>query len=163
MRLAALFALWIIAAGPAAAQTGDLPESSESYADDIKDFPVKLGDTYETVKRVYQTELEPIPFRGATEQGSSLRLKSRGVWFFFKRDGKIYTVRFDAPYPGAVGGVKIGDSLALLQKLRGNPIRTVPSPHPLIPRGLIYYLDDVITVRYNVNSQDLVETVFWFR
>lgn len=150
MHLGTVLALWILSTTIAFAQS-----------EDVKNFPIKLGDTYERVKEVYQTPLEPEPYRSAAvTRGSHLRLKTKGVWFFFTREGKIYTIRFDAPYNGTIGGMKIGDNLAQLQKTLGKPVKSPPQLSPLAPRPQIYYLDDATTANYYVNSDDEIETIF---
>ena len=49
----------------------------------IEGLPIKVGDTYEEVKAAYQTELKPEPT--TTPGSTSLRLRTKGVWFFFNK------------------------------------------------------------------------------
>src|SRR5262245_11671045 len=77
----------------------------------IDGLPIRLNDTYAKVKRVYQTDLTPEPTESSAQKDAkALRLRTKGVWFFFDRGGRIYTIRLDAPFAGSIGGVKIGDS-----------------------------------------------------
>jgi hypothetical protein len=131
----------------------------------IEGLPVWLGDTVDKVKEVYQTKLDPEPSESPIQRGSTaLRLKTKGVWFFFNRDGKIYTIRIEAPFHGTINGVKIGDTASKMLKVLGQPAK-VPKPiagltNVMLPRTYIYYLDDVTTANFQVNSDDEIETVF---
>jgi hypothetical protein len=130
----------------------------------IEGLPVSIGDTSDKVREVYQTKLEPEPNETSLMKGTTaLRLKTKGVWFFFTREGKIYTIRLEAPFPGTIGGVKIGDTASKMLKVLGNPAK-VPKPigglNANLPRSYIYYLDDVTTANFQVNSDDEVEIVF---
>jgi hypothetical protein len=129
----------------------------------VEGLPVWIGDTSDKVRDVYQTKLEPEPNETSLLKGTTaLRLKTKGVWFFFTREGKIYTIRLEAPFPGTIGGVKIGDTASKMLKVLGNPAK-VPKPiggSNLAPRSYIYYLDDVTTANFQVNSDDEVEIVF---
>jgi hypothetical protein len=51
----------------------------------IEGLPVWIGDTVDKVMEVYQTKLEPEPNDNTTQRGTtSLRLKTKGVWFFLQ-------------------------------------------------------------------------------
>jgi hypothetical protein len=127
----------------------------------IEGLPIWIGDTVDKVKEVYQTKLEPEPNENTAQRGTtSLRLKTKGVWFFFSKEGKIYTIRLEAPFPGKINGVKIGDTAAKMLKMLGEPAK-VPKPiNNALPRSYIYYLDDVTTANFQVNSDDEIEIVF---
>jgi hypothetical protein len=92
-------------------------------------MPVAIGDTYEKVKRAYGTLKTPSEFceGGNTGTGTTscskkqLRLEDRGIWFFFDAQGKIYSMRFDPPWAGSVGGIKIGDTKAMVERQLGAP------------------------------------------
>jgi hypothetical protein len=139
------------------------PPSLPAVNPNVEGLPVWIGDTSDKVRDVYQTKLEPEPNETSMMKGTTtLRLKTKGVWFFFTREGKIYTIRLEAPFPGAIGGVKIGDTASKMLKVLGNPAK-VPKPiggSNLAPRSYIYYLDDVTTANFQVNSDDEVEIVF---
>jgi hypothetical protein len=131
----------------------------------IEGLPVWIGDTADKVKEAYQTPLEPEPADNSAIRGTtSLRLKTKGVWFFFNRDGKITTIRLEAPFKGKINGVKIGDTASKMLKILGNPAK-VPRPFAginsnLLPRSYIYYLDDVTTANFQVSPDDEVDIVF---
>jgi hypothetical protein len=150
MRFSAIVTLLIVSATAAWAQSND-----------FKSFPIKLGDTYQRVKEVYETPLEPEPYRSAVmTNGSHLRLKTKGVWFFFDREGKIYTIRFDAPFPATIGGIRIGDRFTKLQQVMGKPVKAAAPVGGIGQSRYVYYLDDVTTVIYMVSAEDEIETIF---
>jgi uncharacterized caspase-like protein len=82
--------------------------------------PVAIGDTYEKVKMAYRTSQQPTPYK----DGAELRLKELGIWFFFSGDGKIYTIRLDAPWSGSVRGVRVGDTKEKVKSALGEPRST---------------------------------------
>jgi hypothetical protein len=137
-----------------------------SFAEDnAGGLPVWIGDSSQQVKDAYQTQLEPEPVATAAIKGTTqLRLKTKGVWFFFNREDKIYSIRIEAPFPNAIRGVKIGDSVTKLVKTMGKPAKvTKPGmgiAAGLLPRTYTYYLDDVTTANILVNADDEVEIVF---
>ncbi len=134
--------------------------STQALALDIDQMPIKLGDAYQQVKDAYKTSLEPEPVKTTTPGSTAVRLKTKGVWFFFNRESKVYTIRLDAPFPGNVGGVKINDSVVQMQKVLGKPAKIPPTQSTLQPRSYVYYLDDVTTVVFRANSDDEIETIF---
>jgi hypothetical protein len=128
----------------------------------IEGLPISIGDTVDKVKEVYQTNLEPESENTAMRGTTSLRLKTKGVWFFFNRDGKIYTIRIESPFRGKINGVKIGDTAAKMLKILGEPAKTSKPINNLLqlPRTYTYYLDDVTTANFQVNADDEIEIVF---
>jgi hypothetical protein len=94
------------------------------------------------------------------EGATGLRLKTRGVWFFFNKDGRIYTIRLDAPFRGAVNGVRIGDPAAKMLDVLGQPVKTLKAPVRLGAPAFLYYLDDETTARFDLDDDNQVETVF---
>jgi hypothetical protein len=135
---------------------------TSAHAVEVEQLPIRLGDTYEAVKEAYQTPLEPEPNESSAIRGSTnLHLKTKGVWFFFDRTGKIYTIRLDAPFPGKVGGVNIGDSVSKMMKVLGKPAKSPAPINNMFPRSYIYYLDDVTTARFQTTvNGDEIETIF---
>jgi len=127
----------------------------------IESLPIKLGDTYEQVKAAYQTPLEPEPAPSTVKGATQLRLKTKGVWFFFNKDGKIYTIRLESPFPGSIGGVRIGDKVKDMQKVLGKPAKVPSTPLPaVIGQRFVYYLDDITTAVFQANGDDEVEIVY---
>jgi hypothetical protein len=126
----------------------------------MEGLQVAPGDKVDKVKEVYQIQRDPEPTNSATMQGAtSLRLKGKGIWFFFTAESQIYTIRLDAPFTGRIKGIRVGDSLSKLQDALGTPVRVVKSLDPQAPRGYVYYLDDATTANFQVNAEDKVETV----
>jgi hypothetical protein len=126
---------------------------------------VWLGDTVDKVKEAYNTPLDPEPSDSSTQRGGTqLRLKTKGLWFFFNKEGKIYTIRLEAPFRGAINGVKIGDTAAKMMKVMGPPAKTPKPiagvPNGVLPRSYIYYPDDSTTANFQVNADDELEIVF---
>ncbi len=87
---------------------------------------IRFGDSVAAVQKVLHTNLEPevMPIAGprmpvmSPNRKTQLRLKTRGIWIFFDQD-KVYEVRLDAPFPGTIGGVRLGDSGEKVEKTFG--------------------------------------------
>ena len=95
-----------------------------------------------TVHRLMGIDLD---IRDYSENGHSyrhVRLTEAGVWLFFKPDnGRLYTIRFDAPFDLAVCGAKIGLTRLEMQKAKGNPDRFITPNHFYCPTW--YYDHDI--------------------
>ena len=129
----------------------------------INGLPIGLGDPVEKVRSTLGTTLEPEPATSASRRDTKqLRLKTRGIWTFFDQTNQVYNIRLDAPFPGNVGGVKIGDSHAHLVKTLGKPAKTLKIGPALPDRidPVLYYIDDVTTVRFDFDRDGLIETIF---
>src|SRR5512135_3406289 len=102
------------------AQTGDLP------------FKLTLGDDVAIVKAKLGTNIDPEPMPrnpalppsapDMNKGKTTLHLRTKGIWTFFGRDGKLETIRLDAPFAGDVMGVRLGDDDQKLIATVGNPI-----------------------------------------
>ena len=129
----------------------------------ISEMPViRFGNTVESVQQALHTSLEPEkddqvgpPSLNASSK-THLRLKTRGIWVFFN-NGKVYNVRLEAPFAGSVGNVKIGDASDKIVKTFGPPIKRTSWAGLT---GYQYYFDDVTTVRFMINRDDELETIF---
>lgn len=137
------------------------PSAAPAGSARIDGMPIRVGDNLAKVQDAYKTAMMPEPVSSIHEGETGLQLKSRGVWFFFSKDGKIDTVRLDAPFPGAVNGVRIGDTTAKMREVLGEPAKTLKN----IPRqsAYLYYLDDETTARFDVGDDDKIRTVFLFK
>src|SRR5579871_2839654 len=86
---------------PSAAQDksiGEMPAHSVQ-SPTLQKLGVSIGDDLAKVREVFGTQVEVQPYRSGTNQdGTTLRLKEKGVWFFFNQTGRITTIRFDVPY-----------------------------------------------------------------
>ena len=122
-------------------------------------LPIKLGDSVSQMQSAFQTSIEPEPYESAVNKGGSvLRLRTKGVWTFFNKEGKVQTIRLDAPFKGNVGGVKIGDPLRTLKSVLGESVK---KPFKFgLSEAYIYYPDDTFSARFDVNDSGEVETIF---
>jgi dienelactone hydrolase len=112
---------------------------------------VKPGDTIDDVKKAYHPVTEPEPMESVTAGATGLQLQDMGIWFFFDRDGKIYTIRVESPFPGSIQGVRIGDSSTKVLKTLGKPDPKKPgrsTGHFYYPdQGLHLLFDDAGVVK----------------
>lgn len=92
------------------------------------------------------------------EEKTDLRLKSQGVWFFFNKNGIVETIRLDTPFKGNINGVKIGDSTDKMREIVGKQHRTFKRSNS--PDSYFYYIDDRTTVRFAIDDEDNIQTVF---
>jgi hypothetical protein len=60
--------------------------------------------------------------------GYFYHLTDLGFWVFFKGDYKVYSIRFDFPYPYAIEGVRIGDTKEEVIITKGKPDRYFSVP-----------------------------------
>jgi hypothetical protein len=123
---------------------------------------VTIGDTVATVKKVFGTDLNPEPYEsksGSTPQ-TILRLKSKGIRFFFESD-KVKTIRLEPPFSTSVGGIHLGDTFTKLTQTRGKSIFQFDFGQDV---AYLYPLDDGVRVRYDVNrNSNKVVTIFLFK
>jgi hypothetical protein len=82
------------------------------------EMPIVIGDTYDRVKRAYGTFKSPEPFQNEQTQ---LRFETLGVWFFFDKQGKIYSIRLDRPWSGSVRGIRVADPKSRVEAKLGQP------------------------------------------
>jgi len=87
-------------------------------------LPITNGDTLEKVKAALGTSQETTSYTASHNRGLRLELLDRGLIIFFDNDRKVYTVRFQAPFAGSVGGVRIGDSRENVVGRLGQPLRS---------------------------------------
>ena len=120
---------------------------------------VKLGDSIAQMQSAYQTPIEAEPYESATNKGGFvLRLRTKGVWVFFNKYGKAYTIRLDPPFKGNVAGVKVGDTVLAMKKQLGEPVKK-PTKFGLND-SYLYYPDDTYSASYATNEAGEVETIF---
>lgn len=85
---------------------------------------VRIGDSIAQAKAALNTSSEAQPFETATSKGGwSLKDAQQGVTVFFDKEGRARTIRIEAPFSGAIRGVRIGDSLATVKARLGEPSR----------------------------------------
>lgn len=133
----------------------------------IEGVGFKLGDDVQTVKAALKTELDPEPMErnpalppsaiDINKGKTVLHLRTRGIWAFFNPDGKVVTIRLDAPFRGDVKGIRLGDRLPKLTATLGQPLKK--------PWGFgsaqtyQYALDDSAYSNFNLND-DGVQIIF---
>jgi len=139
-------------------------QAAVAAAPAVTDLPVKLGDSVDDVKQAFGTTLDPEPMESAVPspgqtKRKQLRLKTKGVWFFFEKE-RVVTYRVDVPFKGNVGGVKLGDDVTKLTKLLGAPVKT----NAFMGRTTYtYYFDDVTTTNFVFSGNDELETIFFIK
>jgi len=130
----------------------------------IDGVPVGIGDSVADVKAELQTDLEPEvmetnPPAPPAQRKTFIHLKTKGIWAFFNHDGKVDTVRLEAPFASTVGGVRIGDKLANVKATLGEPVKKPFTFGPSL-MAYIYVLNDVVTLRVDIDKSDDVETIY---
>ena len=63
----------------------------------IEGMPIQVGDTLDKVQHVYETTMVPEPVKSIHQGEKGLELKTKGVWFFFDKDGKCIAVAREPP------------------------------------------------------------------
>jgi len=138
-----------------------MPAPAPVYAGgSVSALDIHMGDSVNTVKSVLKTGVDPMPVsRPSTLPANvpdmnagktSLHLVDKGIWVFFDQNGRVYTVRVDAPYAGEIKGIRVGDDAGTLRARLGEPL---PSMGPVAPPGFQshrYVLDETRYVRFDV-------------
>jgi hypothetical protein len=88
-------------------------------------------------------------------------LRDYGVWFFFDKEGRIYTIRLDAPFNGAVRGIRIGDTMAKITATLGQPLITLPNS--LASKAYIFRLNNDFRARFDLDENERIRTVLLLR
>lgn len=120
--------------------------------------PVKLGDLWRDAQAALDTTtpLEPYFNDPAVQSGWHVNLSERGIWLFLDDALRIRTLRFDAPFAGAIDGVRIGDTSRHVRQIKGKFDRKWP-----VNDGRKTWLYDSPFVRFDFNvTSDTVETIF---
>jgi hypothetical protein len=129
---------------------------------EIVGLPIRVGNTVEEVQKALNTAMEPEEMSGPSPipvKKTQLRIKTKGMWVFFEK-GKVYAIRIDPPFSGSVGGVKLGDPGSRIAKTFGKPIKEAKFG---MANTYTYYFDDITTTKFVVNSDDVVESVFFVK
>lgn len=126
------------------AQRGsDAPKSATAAS--IQSLTVKLGDSYDVVRKAYPA---------AAETGSGdLSLPFDGIRFFFSKDSRVLNnIRTDAPFIGTVHGIHISDRVDDIIAKLGQPSYVRGSSH--------FFRLDGDLVRFDLDASNQVETIF---
>jgi hypothetical protein len=94
----------------------------------IEEFTkIKKGQDNEEVERILNYKLDLIEFKDEYVHYYYCRFEDIGVWLFFKiEDKKLYTIRYEYPFPIEVEGIKIGFTKKEVKKIKGKPHRKWP-------------------------------------
>jgi hypothetical protein len=87
---------------------------------------LREGATLADVQVTLGTDDRPVTEQDGDRRVNVLRLPQHGVKLFFTDGEVVRTVRFDAPFPGAVRGVRIGSTMDEVRRLHGDPDRPWP-------------------------------------
>lgn len=92
--------------------------------------PLSKGDSVDKVKEFYKISSDPQKLDKITPAGTVFQyyLPRYGTWVFFDNRLVVSGVRFDAPFYGAIHGVKIGANENDVRSLMGPPANTFQSP-----------------------------------
>lgn len=126
----------------------------------------KLKDDVQTVKNALKTDLDPEPMENTSPPGFTnlnagktvLFLRTKGIRVFFNKAGVVETIRFEPPFAGSVDGIKLGDSEKKVRDLKGKPIK---NPWQFgAAQAFLYALDDTAYIRFDINENEGVQTIF---
>lgn len=126
----------------------------------------KLGDDVQTVKNALKTSIDPEPTENVSAVGfpnpsagkTNLFLRTKGIRVFFNKAGNVESIRFEPPFAGSIAGVKLGDTEKKVRDLKGKPVKT---PWQFgASQAFLYVLDDSAYVRFDINDNDGVQTIF---
>jgi hypothetical protein len=137
--------------------------SAQAQPPKAEGVPIKIGDTLETVQKAYETTRGPEPYMvGTKNAGTQLHLASNGVLVVFDEQGKVKTIRLEAPFSGNIGGVKIGSSQSQIEKLLGPPDKR--SYPPLVAtESHDYYFEDIATTRLAFGPGAKVQAIILYK
>jgi len=127
-------------------------------------LPIKIGDTVEEVQKALNTKLEPekttsISMFDKNKKKSQLQLKTKGMFISFEK-GKVVLISLQKPFSGNISGIKLGDSLSKIEKAFGPAVKNFSFGDK---EAYLYYFDDITTTRFDINSDDELETIYLFK
>jgi hypothetical protein len=117
---------------------------------------INKGDNLDSVKKLLglgDPQLLPDPDKVIYHY----HLPELGFWVFFNESNVVYSIRYEHPYPYAIGGVHVGDTKDKVLQILGKPQRYLP-----IPDGRNRWIyDKPPKIRLDFNNQsELVEKIF---
>jgi len=89
---------------------------------------IRRGDSLKSVQNRLGLTIPPEPLAEDDGSGYFYHLANLGFWVFFNEDYKVYSIRFDDPYPYAIEGIQIGDTKEEVIIKKGKPNRYFPVP-----------------------------------
>lgn len=126
----------------------------------------KLGDDVQKVKNALKTDLDPEPLENTSPSSftkmndgkSSLFLRTKGIRVFFNKKEVVESIKFEAPFAGSISGIKLGDTEKKVREVKGKPIK---SPWQFgASQAFLYVLDDTAYIRFDINENEGVQTIF---
>jgi hypothetical protein len=125
----------------------------------------KLGDDVATVKTALHTNIDPEPIENPFPVGinintgkSMLHLRTKGITIIFNKKEIVESIKVDESYSGSVAGIKLGDSEKSLRSVMGKPVRAPASMGA--NQIFLYALDDTAYIRFDVNENNGVQTIY---
>jgi hypothetical protein len=117
---------------------------------------INRGDGVAKVRELLSIPGDPPPYDGAGG-GFKYQFPESGIWIFFDENLCVRTLRFDSPFPGKIGGIRIGDLKKTVRQVRGKPDRKWP-----VDDGIDRWLyDRGGYVRYDFDPEtDAVKTIY---
>ncbi len=122
------------------------------------------GDDLATLQAAYPDAPAPVPFQSPDRSNRQLVwMPDRGLRFFLTSGGTVNLVRLDAPFAGAVDGIRVGDALAAVQhefESAGKAIGGQPTP---IGRSLLFTSKARYKIRVDLDTSQRVQTILLIR
>jgi len=121
---------------------------------------VAFGDTMERVRAAYDIRSDPTNGCASNSPCLTLAAPLNGVMFFFKKDSQLlYEIRADAPFPGSIEGVHIGDALQDVLARFGQPVK---SPWNFGENKAYLFHVHGASLRCDINNAGKVATILYF-
>lgn len=130
------------------------PAPRQSATAALGSLPFHIDESLSEVRRTVAS----LPNLSAADFNTNeARFPQQGIWLFFDPNQQIREIRLDAPFSGAIQGIRIGDSISTLLATMGNP--DVPVFAFAGDLAHVYYRAGV-AYRFDVDQHAQVERVF---
>jgi cytochrome c len=114
----------------------------------------------EQVKSLYPNSPGPQADASGRIGIKAIHLADEGIWISLNKSDKVYAIKLDAPFHGAIAGLKIGDSAETLVKLLGAPSLKIAVPNR--PESFTYRLVEDAVVNYGFDNLCTITTIVMF-
>lgn len=138
----------------------DMGKHRKPNFSDLKEVRIKLGDTLEQIKSLYPNSPSPQADSSGRIGMKAIHLADEGIWISLDNSDKVYAVKLDAPFHGAIAGLKIGDSAEILVKLLGAPSLKIVVPNH--PESFTYHLVEDAVVNYSFDNLCTITSIVLF-
>jgi hypothetical protein len=127
----------------------------------VNGLRIALGDNLQQVQKALAVQSLPVP--AANSKNQVLRVEGQGVRVTFNHKGRVCNLRLARPFRGSVGGVRIGDKQAVLEKSLGTAkeqgkVRRMSDGH--LYDSFLYDLDKNTTARFGLDAEGHVDAIF---